>query len=52
MSCFKDSPEEIINLLNEFGRDRCRVLFGDAEWFENWLKSKGVEDDVSIKEMV
>ena len=50
MPNFREKPEKILNLLKEFNRNRRRVLFGDAERFENWLRSLGVEDKVIIKE--
>ena len=49
MSIFREKPEEILNLLKEFNRNRRRVLFGDAERFKNWLKNLEVKDKVIIK---
>ena len=52
MPNFKENAnaETILKLLKDFNSDRRRVLFGDAEWFSNWLRSQGVEGIVSIKE--
>ena len=49
MPLFKENPDDILNLLNEFTNDQRRVLFGDSNYFKSWLREQGVEDNVSIK---
>ena len=37
MSSFKNVSEQIFNILNSLSHERCMVLFGDANRFEEWL---------------
>ena len=50
MGFIKDLGNEVVQMfeiLNTFSHDRCRVLFGFSEGFNEWLKNQGISDSVS-----
>ncbi|CAB4460003.1 unnamed protein product [Rhizophagus irregularis] len=38
------SMDEVVNILCKLSILHCKVLFGEAERFEEWLKEKGIKD--------
>jgi hypothetical protein len=48
MSLFKNLSKQICCILNKLGHERCMVMFGDTNRFEEWLVSQRVIDNVSI----
>ncbi len=50
MSTFKENGSEvtkIFEILNDLNDDRRRILFGDKQRFNQWLKDHGISDNVS-----
>ena len=50
MGFIKDLGNEVVQMfeiLNTLNHDRCRVLFGFSEEFNEWLKNQGISDSVS-----
>jgi hypothetical protein len=46
MSSTNSSMDEVVNILCKLSILHCKVLFGEAERFEEWLKEKGIKDKV------
>ncbi|CAB4412505.1 unnamed protein product [Rhizophagus irregularis] len=38
--------DEVVNILCKLSILHCKVLFGEAERFEEWLKEKGIKDKI------
>ncbi|CAB5359786.1 unnamed protein product [Rhizophagus irregularis] len=45
------SMDEVVNILCKLSILHCKVLFGEAERFEEWLKEKGIKDKYAPKEI-
>lgn len=45
----KNDPNKnkVIEILNNLSELQCKILFGESERFQEWLKENGVEDNVS-----
>ncbi|CAG8687279.1 11472_t:CDS:2 [Rhizophagus irregularis] len=43
------SMDEVVNILCKLSILHCKVLFGEAERFEEWLKEKGIKDKYAPK---
>ena len=44
------SMEKVVKILYELNVTHCEILFGEATRFSEWLKEKGVKDEVNSKE--
>jgi hypothetical protein len=38
--------EKVVKILHEINKSHCKILFGEATRFSEWLKEKGIKNKV------
>lgn len=44
--------DEVVNVLCGLSKLHCKVLFGESERFEEWLKEKGIKNKVILDKCI